>query len=248
MNDMILSACEFMAFRNKRIAEQYCAGTPVAQMAKEFGIAEATVRAIATHLNARRPRKPIISKPPRVHVTKERNSERDKGICEDYLSGLTLQAVGDKHGITRERVRQILDKQGIEERHDGFMAPKRVECRIRSAETAERQRAKLERRHNERTKAREFYNAGETYEAIAERMSRSIAWVQKAVWVTGGPNKCRSAGEPKRRLSEAEKIAIGNQYAAGLPVREIAAQFDISPASVPTIANNAGFYRGRACQ
>lgn len=45
---------------------------------------------------------------------------RQKVIAERYLSGDTLQAIGDDLGLTRERVRQILDLQGIPRRPCGF--------------------------------------------------------------------------------------------------------------------------------
>ena len=37
--------------------------------------------------------------------------ERNKDICIDVLNGSTLEKVAAKHGITRERVRQILGKR-----------------------------------------------------------------------------------------------------------------------------------------
>lgn len=45
------------------------------------------------------------------HLNPERiYSNRDWDIVDDRVCGLTLQEIGDKHGITRERVRQIIDK------------------------------------------------------------------------------------------------------------------------------------------
>jgi hypothetical protein len=41
---------------------------------------------------------------------------RDAHLDDLYRSGKTLQEAGDEHGITRERVRQILDERGIERR------------------------------------------------------------------------------------------------------------------------------------
>ncbi len=35
---------------------------------------------------------------------------RRKEVMEMYLQGKTLQEIGDKFGISRERVRQIVDK------------------------------------------------------------------------------------------------------------------------------------------
>jgi hypothetical protein len=38
------------------------------------------------------------------------NTERNAQIVADRMSGMTLQACGDKHGICRERVREIVAK------------------------------------------------------------------------------------------------------------------------------------------
>lgn len=38
------------------------------------------------------------------------------GVVELYAGGKTLQEIGDAHGLTRERVRQILEKAGV--RHE----------------------------------------------------------------------------------------------------------------------------------
>lgn len=43
-------------------------------------------------------------------------AERNKSICQMYVDGHTLQEVGDKYGVTRERIRQILVKNGVTER------------------------------------------------------------------------------------------------------------------------------------
>lgn len=49
--------------------------------------------------------------------------ERDKRLCRMFEEGnLSLQGVGDCFGITRERVRQILKKNGIDSRHKWSIA------------------------------------------------------------------------------------------------------------------------------
>jgi DNA-binding CsgD family transcriptional regulator len=43
-------------------------------------------------------------------------SSRDTEIYYSYLEGKTLAEIGQQHGITRERVRQVLEKQGVNRR------------------------------------------------------------------------------------------------------------------------------------
>ena len=46
-------------------------------------------------------------------------AERRAAIVEAYVSGKTLSEVGATFGITRERVRQVLLEQGVQQRHRG---------------------------------------------------------------------------------------------------------------------------------
>ena len=43
---------------------------------------------------------------------------RNEAIIADFQSGLTLEAIGQKHGVTRERVRQITLKAGMRPRYE----------------------------------------------------------------------------------------------------------------------------------
>lgn len=52
-------------------------------------------------------------------------NEREKLMIESYRDGLTLAEIGDVHGLSRERVRQILKKHGITGK-DGGAAVKSV--------------------------------------------------------------------------------------------------------------------------
>jgi len=49
---------------------------------------------------------------PENPIQKQERAKRDKEIVKLYPY-LTLQEIGDKHGIVRERVRQILRKAGV---------------------------------------------------------------------------------------------------------------------------------------
>lgn len=46
--------------------------------------------------------------------TKKPLAERDKQIEAEYEGGSTMQAIADKHGISRQRVEQILRSAGVE--------------------------------------------------------------------------------------------------------------------------------------
>lgn len=63
----------------------------------------------------------IMSKLPRPnHLktsgTRVQNKERDKEMAELYKAGKNLREIGDMYGITRERVRQILVRLGVDPR------------------------------------------------------------------------------------------------------------------------------------
>ena len=52
-------------------------------------------------------------------MSNERKTERDKALVKDYLAGpITLKELGQKYGLTRERVRQLLNRCGVTGRYD----------------------------------------------------------------------------------------------------------------------------------
>ena len=59
---------------------------------------------------------------------KSTNKIRTADIIALYNLGWTLQKIGDKHGITRERVRQIMEKAGIPRRQRISFKPKPCVC------------------------------------------------------------------------------------------------------------------------
>lgn len=61
------------------------------------------------------------------------NAERNLAMVELYATGETLAAIGDKFGVTRERVRQILGKQGAVTADDA----RRVRREARAAEMSD---------------------------------------------------------------------------------------------------------------
>lgn len=49
-----------------------------------------------------------------------RKTERNEAIVEAYKYGRTLNEIGEEHGISRERVRQILRRQGVSREEGGI--------------------------------------------------------------------------------------------------------------------------------
>lgn len=234
------TAGEFFAQRNSEIAAAYSAGEPIDQISARTGVSVATVRTIARAFGARLPygHVPRVGRPKGPH-----NPDRDKLICEQYNSGRSLEDVGQEHGVTRERIRQILVREGVSERHNAFNMPRRVGARalaeIKTSKSAER----LARFALDRATVREMYDAGATYEDIAGTLHHPITWVQNHVWRTGGPSRYASAGKPKRRITPEEKTEIGRRYGMGDNIALIARDFNICIAYVAQVANRVGIYR-----
>ena len=88
------------------------AGRSIKDTAAELGVSYSTVLLRAKRLG-------IAFKRPPSTVAKVSDPSR-KEMLALYRKGATLQQVGDRYGITRERVRQILTKlYGIHARHGG---------------------------------------------------------------------------------------------------------------------------------
>lgn len=93
-----------------RLTERYVdAGYTVPELSELFGVRKETMRLRLKALDLK------ANRLPREEAAKLEN--RNDAICRLYTEGKTLQEVGDKYGITRERVRQILVKKGISERY-----------------------------------------------------------------------------------------------------------------------------------
>lgn len=223
--------------RNRTICDAYLAGERVEEIAAAHGLGKQAIYAILSRYNAAR-----AHRQGRGRKSGEFDS-RNKEICTLYLGGKTLEEVGQQFTITRERVRQILVKNGVEERYNGFFKPGRIEARQREVAWKQVAQDKRDAKKTERATARAMYDDNYTYEQIAADFGRSIGWVQQAIWATGGPNKNPDAGKPKKRLTPEARKEIGQRYSANERIATIAARFDVSPLSVGPIAKAQGFYR-----
>lgn len=161
------------------IRMQARAGKPASSIAKFCGVAPQTLteyckkKSIKVIDGRGRPKST-------VHTT------RDRELCELFKTGKTLQQVGDVYGITRERVRQILVKNGIDERflwafHNSGLGEKAREL-YRNGESAEVMAAEL----------------GYSYQSILTGFERDADLCQERrinqfwrnVAVTANPDKC----------------------------------------------------------
>lgn len=93
----------------KTLTKRYVeAGLDARQLAELFGIPYTRMRSRLVSMGL---------KATRIAVTRDEPTPgRNQAICAMYLNGHTLQEVGDRYKITRERVRQILVKNGHTER------------------------------------------------------------------------------------------------------------------------------------
>ena len=110
------------------------------------------------------------TRPLRV-TSEERTSEMARLYTED---GLTLAEVGQVYGVTRERVRQVLEAAGIGRRPRGSDGPPWYEADPRRAERALRDR-----------------RAGVRLAIVAEQAGVSMSLLQRFF---------HAVGEPRRRL------------------------------------------------
>jgi len=88
--------------------------------AQHFGVDYSSVRWTLTEdaLRELHPNKPHEDRRPHPNKRTEPNERQTKMIAM-YQKGHTLQEVGDEFGVTRERVRQIMSKFGVESRSPG---------------------------------------------------------------------------------------------------------------------------------
>lgn len=98
------------------------------ELAMGFGVSITTIsialRRTDTLLGGQGPQSPVVA--------------RHKEIEADYRSGMTLEAIGMKMGVTRERIRQILRKNGVEPTDGGKHVVGMIRGRQQQINNAER--------------------------------------------------------------------------------------------------------------
>ena len=98
--------------RNEEIRRKFREGKTAQELADEYGVTRTRVYAILEMKQRDIPRKP------RVCV----NTERDREICEAFLTGKTTQELGKQYGITAGRIADVLHKNGLSARENSPQA------------------------------------------------------------------------------------------------------------------------------
>jgi len=141
-------------------------------------------------------------------------SKRAEQMWRDYQELGSLRAVGEKHGITRERVRQILSEGGYHERI-GHAARG---LRMRKVNYEE---------------AVKLYREGWTTHQIAEHYgvtTHTVCHVRRRMGV-----------KPRPRARKHDYEALRADWDAGMPMAGIAAKHGITVAHFNTIAHRQAF-------
>jgi Mor family transcriptional regulator len=90
--------------RDIAIAERYVDGELVDLIAAEYGLAAGSIRQIANRAGATRRFRNRSASGERAHGTELRNRE----IRSLYEDGVGFQEIADRHGVSRQRVEQIV--------------------------------------------------------------------------------------------------------------------------------------------
>lgn len=149
---------------------------------------------------------------------RQKRAERAKAMAAKYRAGLTLQEIGDEHGISRERVRQLLAEIGVS-RFEGGIS-------IRAAHAEEERAAKRRARYMEKygmTPEEYFATPSKARVAYVHQRKnaekRGIAWGFKFVdwwriWEVSGkwPMRGRGQGYCMARKGDTGPYSPDNVY------------------------------------
>ncbi len=228
--------------RNIAIVERYQAGDAVEDIAAAFDVTPQLVRAVVAVRGARRP-KNADGRAIYTNSNQEELDARNKDIIETYLSGQPLGVLGDRYSLSRERVRQILVKNGVTKRHGGINSKRRVAAREHREVRAKVQEVRRAKQRALDMEVRALYDAKipfkEMSEIMEQRYGRPIGHgsLLQRLRRTGGLNRNRSGGRPKRKLSPEEVQGVLAAYAANENVDDIAERYDIAAGTVRQMAN-----------
>lgn len=101
---------EFSAFEN-----EWNAGVPVKEIAAKYGVALVTVYK-AAHAAGKKRARSAHTHAPEVQRASEVRAQQ---MVDARTAGLTLEQIGEIHGVTRERARQILSRFGLNSSNSG---------------------------------------------------------------------------------------------------------------------------------
>lgn len=180
---------------------QYESGLTASAIAQEHGVAVMTVcrfiRAAGGTVHRGRPQ---------ATGTGVKNTDRADAMRAQYLGGATLQQIGNNFGVTRERVRQILRKTGVES--------------LGRRPEHNRQAHKLT---DAELNAVDLYKSDVAPSEIAARTGVPVFALNAALHRLNIPRK--GAGHWLRKAKDEEVAAL---YIAGVPPKEIAARLGLS--------------------
>lgn len=95
--------------RNTAIIDAYNEGISATEIAERHGVTTATIYHVVRE--ARLEGAPIAA---RTRGARKNQTDRNALIVDRYRSGETLEAIGNDYGLSRERIRQIVRKHGVE--------------------------------------------------------------------------------------------------------------------------------------
>ncbi len=137
--------------RDKLVVELYQKGVPVEEIAEKACINRATIYSILRRHGIQPSRK--------TRRSRELTPEEEKKLVEEYLSGIPVQELMEKYGLSATKLYNILSKYGVPRR-----APRRSHShrRITPEEVEE---------------IRKLYEQGASVYEIAKRLKRPISTV-----------------------------------------------------------------------
>ena len=99
----------------EQIVGEYESGMTLQELGEWYGVSVTTIRSRLKEAGVQ-----IRNRGRKVGSELKDNKDRDSRIKERYQSGLSMTAVGEEFGISRERVRQILNSLGVGTRGYGW--------------------------------------------------------------------------------------------------------------------------------